>query len=286
MRYRLSPSPQPRRARSAFTLLELLMVVSIIAILVSLLIPAVTSVMKKGKIAQVKAEITALDNACADFNNSHQHYPPSYIILYEQASAPWDADSRSKIKSIWPEFDFSVGHDFNGDGTIGGTHTLEGDECLVFFLGGIPNLSGGKFSLTGFSANKANPIAPGGKSRKTFFKDWDVGRLTDRDSDGFPEYTDVMNAGKSTATIRYLSTNNPSAAYRISDINFSGNTMTSVYMQGNAPWNPGGFQIISPGADGQFGTGGNYIKDDAASMSGRPLELDNITNFSSGILEN
>ena len=51
-------------------------------------------------------------------------------------------------------------YDFNGDGNIStASYTMEGPECLVFFLGGIPrNLGNGSFAVTGFSTNPRNPM--------------------------------------------------------------------------------------------------------------------------------
>lgn len=52
-------------------------------------------------------------------------------------------------------------HDFNGNGTLDTLPIyLEGHECLVFFLGGIPNNAGGGTisGMVGFGRNTANPF--------------------------------------------------------------------------------------------------------------------------------
>ena len=61
---------------------------------------------------------------------------------------------------------------------------LEGDQCLVFFLGGIPGPGG---SVSGFSKNQSNPALPDGERFK--FYDFQVSRLkTLRSGNPFPSY--------------------------------------------------------------------------------------------------
>jgi hypothetical protein len=61
-----------------------------------------------------------------------------------------------------------------------------------------------------------------------------------------------------------------------------------VYLQaGTAAWNPQSFQIISPGSDNEYGTGGVFNADTASNDlvgAARETERDNITNFHSGRL--
>jgi prepilin-type N-terminal cleavage/methylation domain-containing protein len=66
-----------KRKKSAFTLVELLAVLGIIAIVVALLIPAVTTVRKMAKETQQKAQITTIDLGLTAFKNDYGDYPPS-----------------------------------------------------------------------------------------------------------------------------------------------------------------------------------------------------------------
>jgi prepilin-type N-terminal cleavage/methylation domain-containing protein len=62
---------------TGFTLVELLAVLGIIAILVSLLIPALTMVRKMAKETQQKAQITTIELAIVAFKNDYGDYPRS-----------------------------------------------------------------------------------------------------------------------------------------------------------------------------------------------------------------
>lgn len=213
--------------RNAFTMIELLVVISFIGILMAFLLPAISGVRKNARIAQVRAEISALESGIVSFKQKYGVDPPSRLRLYE-AAAGWtgDADSRGKIRQIWPQFDFTMARDFDLDGTTGeaGVYaTLSQGECLVFFLGGIlirPEdanangiLDGGedldgdsklgaivssggtirKPSCTGFSKNPINPFALGG-ARDTAVYEFDVSRLVDSGTtpNGFPEFVDPL----------------------------------------------------------------------------------------------
>jgi type II secretory pathway pseudopilin PulG len=63
--------------KSAFTLVELLAFLAIIAILVALLIPALTMVRKMAKETQQKAQITTIELAIVAFKNDYGDYPRS-----------------------------------------------------------------------------------------------------------------------------------------------------------------------------------------------------------------
>jgi prepilin-type N-terminal cleavage/methylation domain-containing protein len=64
-----------RRRRSAFTLVELLTVIAVIAILTTISIGAVRGAKERAAIAQAKAELAALANALEDFKRLYGDYP-------------------------------------------------------------------------------------------------------------------------------------------------------------------------------------------------------------------
>lgn len=66
----------------AFTLVEMLIVIGIIAILIALLLPALTTVKKMAKEAQQKAQFTTIELALTAFKNDYGDYPPSHGYTY------------------------------------------------------------------------------------------------------------------------------------------------------------------------------------------------------------
>ena len=298
--------------RSGFTLIEILVVITIIGILLALLLPAINGVRVRARVAQVRTEIAALESAVATFKTQYGTEPPSSITIWETPTAAngWASaspsaaavDSRAKIRQLWPQFDFTTPQDFNGDLDKLDVITLTQGECLVFFLGGMPTKTvvSGKtiFSVTGFSKNPFNPFVLGG-NRETAIYEFNTSRFVDIDSDGFPELIDPLPS-QSSPYLYFSSYGGAGYRYNSASPLFEFATAaqaaalpyppTQPYLQGSGagaqPWKAKSFQIISPGYDRQYGTFGSYSTDTAASdLSGaREKESDNITNFSNGTL--
>jgi hypothetical protein len=235
--------------------------------------------------------------------------PPSFIKLYEAGGASWDPRSKGLIRQLWPQYDFSLPCDINGDGDTTDTIVLNAGECLVFFLGGVyEKTSDGQFRVYGFSKNPARPFlnpghdasdpgySPGdglsapNTGRQGPFFEFDLSRFVDTDAgtapgEFAPEYLDSFPSQQ--VPYVYLSSYG-GRGYRSDDL---GSIMGDIYRQGDPgsatlgpPYKPKSFQIISPGADYQLGTGGNYTS--GKNLPGnRSVEADNITNFVSGSLQ-
>ncbi|MBX6316742.1 MAG: prepilin-type N-terminal cleavage/methylation domain-containing protein, partial [Isosphaeraceae bacterium] len=107
-------------------------------------------------------------------------------------------------------------YDFNGNASTNGSSGpdpgliyLQGDECLVFFLGGIPNPEGISaartgFGTSGFGKSPQFPFScPGvtttsnnrlfSSNRNNPFYEFQSSRLYDPDGDGIPGYIDTLN---------------------------------------------------------------------------------------------
>ncbi len=253
---------------------------SIIAILIALLVPVLGAARTRVLEGRVRAEFGQLEQGVTDFKATFYIDPPSHITLYEKG-ADWDTRSRAIISQLWPQYDFA-NHDFNNNGDVTETFPLNGAECLVFFLGGLPDTTlptGTTGPLRGFSKNPSNPFEAGGSRLGPFFE-FDPARLvphTPNDQAIIRRYRDTLQ--NANAPILYFSSNN-GAAYDATDNPQIGSHY--LLADGVTPWRPQSFQLISPGGDGDYGTGGVYDPDDTAALSAG--DQDNITNFQSGRL--
>jgi prepilin-type N-terminal cleavage/methylation domain-containing protein len=288
--------------RSGFTLIELLMAIAIIALLIGLLLPAINAVRNTVREGQVTTDIQALASGLADFKAEFNEFPPSRIHIYKELTG-WTGGAagaeraeanrnRAIIRRFWPQFDFSMPASSYPPGMFANPQTrpsdgeeyveLNGAECLVFFLGGVKDSYPGG-ALSGFSKNPARPFEPGGTRLGPFFEFNPSRLVAGSDMDNMDVYVDPIPS-QLEPYIYY-------SAYEGSGYD-TADTIggLSAYTQGSSAsspsWNPKSFQIISPGFDGAYGTGGEYNEKTADSLftGARSEEHDNITNFSSGPL--
>ena len=279
--------PNQNRRHSGFTLIELLVAIGIVAILAGLLLSGIGGATTTVNKAQAAQELRNLETALASFHSEFGMYPPSAITLHE-APAGWAGDPRSRnlIQKLWPSFDFTITRNIDSDNSTDVSIDLNGAECLAFFLGGIPQ-SG---TLIGFAKNPANPFSTTGNSRDGPFHEFIASRFVDKDSDDIPEYVDTF-AGQ-TSPIVYFSSYD-GRGYRSTEM--TSLMPNGIYRQGKetdptmgqaddtTPWKEKTFQLISPGQDGLYGTGGYYSPDDTSGLSQE--DADNLTNFTTGTLK-
>jgi prepilin-type N-terminal cleavage/methylation domain-containing protein len=374
--------PASSKVRAGFTMIELLMVIIIIGILIALLLPAIQSSMRTARNAAVTSEISQLATALTNFKSRYGDYPPSRVYLSESGYFPVSNNTslgtgditvgalaqRSLIalRKFFPRVVFSATavpsqitstffYDFNGNGKNDGAYILQGDQCLVLFLGGIPtyDTASETYGMSGFSKNPINPFQnlTVASSRqqplfefnpsRLFADPFDVASTTfGTVASGLPGYYDSFGnvpppgAGQTPLTLNFYAYFSAygTGIYDPNDVNFpsepDGNQVAPIALKfqygttsfSSASPNPystsltvttsgtvtfekaQSFQIISAGADGLYGVGGQYVAPganpsanvslplDAADTSTtdaqvRIREKDNLTNFATGPLQ-
>jgi len=340
-----------RPARSAFTLIELLIVIAIIALLVALSTAAVMKALEVARRSETSTEVTKLDAALkvAMQRYSNTNSLPSRLILHNDLSkysyqnpgpiSPLEKRSAEALRKMFgPRFLTTVNPNtgipltdgngkplwprntgptawtgWDGTGNMANSFTLEGQQCLVFYLGGVTTTTPARACL-GFSSDPLNPMLATGDNRIGPFFEFKQQRL-------LPGNTSNPNPNTygTNAFFVYLDAYHPASdplakpfAY------FSSTTATNTYnpyynaavpalatsdCQSLGVWpyiesagnyiNPSGFQIISAGLDGVFGVGGgppgspptfsNSVYDPATGARDAATR-DNQSNFSQSVL--
>jgi prepilin-type N-terminal cleavage/methylation domain-containing protein len=281
--------PQKSWNRSAFTLMEIMIVIAIIGILVSLLMVAVVPIMSRGPELVTWNDISQLGNALEDFRARFKNYPPSQIFLsnnYNDYPGVHDADLAwlnklfPSLSSFWPLPANQTAIDWTGGAggmPVGGV-TLQADQCLVFFLGGISTPDGQ--GVNGFSTNPTNPAQQGGDRIGPFFEFQTV-RLFKRAGSPFFSYQDGW---KKLQPYLFFSSGKKRNGYQDADATLG----VAPYYEATGPKryvNPSTYQIISAGRDSKLGAGGQWTSATADGVYpyGSP-GYDDQTNMNSGNL--
>ena len=299
-----------RSRHKAFTLVELMVVVFILAILVSLIGSVVVKGMDKMKENQTRTEISEMEVALRAFMSDYglTEPPPSYLILNELTPLNTTAQGSGGPSNKYDNgqsgaflermFGKNLGKgqlfvDWNGNGQPDGPWQLFGNECLVFYLGGIPNktaVTGGAAPAPqGFAANNINPALPSSKRKGPYFN-FASTRLyyptqqTFPPWDGFFTYLDpwMTKSGSLYLTMggspyAFLSSVGINNQYAQKDFG------AQPYMTGGGQYmNPNSWQIISAGKDGQFGSAVNNVWNPSSGATG--YGTDDQANFSSALL--
>jgi prepilin-type N-terminal cleavage/methylation domain-containing protein len=261
--------------RSAFTLIELLVVMAIIAILVSLTTAAVMRAMWKIPEVETSTEIAemsvALQAFMSDFNLDVP--PPSTLTLRTTVTNyPAGDPSLAFLKKMFGKNLYAQGN-INWGGT-GGT-TLNGAQCLVFYLGGIGN--------QGFSYNGMNPVPVAGQRTHGPYYTFQTSRLV-AGTGNFPMYLDAWKVKTGPKPYAYFSSQGINNKYSVTDCTAIGAapyfTPAGTVTAASQFSNPNTYQIISAGADGAFGITG-WSPTGGATGAG----ADDQTNFSSAVLK-
>jgi prepilin-type N-terminal cleavage/methylation domain-containing protein len=146
----LQPSPVAPKTRSAFTLVEILVVIAIIGILTAVLIPAVTNAVKTARVTSLRLEITALEQAVEQYQQKYGDYPPDF--------SSWAVVERHYRKAF-PRMstdDYQLLYNMLHSGGVYQAANIGRDEVLPWVLGGYSDDTqrpftgpGGPLSWTG-----------------------------------------------------------------------------------------------------------------------------------------
>jgi prepilin-type N-terminal cleavage/methylation domain-containing protein len=305
-----------KRDRRGFTLVELLVVIAIIGVLVSLLLAAVMKAVAKAEEVQTRSDISQLAEGISAWGVKFEVQGPfpSRLLLCEDFSdyakdgTQLATDSAAFLQRVWPRIVASgstawAAGKIDWSGSKNPTNKkfiLQGQECLVFFLGGIPTGQGTNVpGCTGFSTSPTNPAAhvtPGGGSIIPPFFSFDSSRLRPgqaRTLGLFYHYLDPYGK-KPFAYFSSYKTQNGYNHYGSTDCpNIAAGTASDP-----VPWpyaeaggnpgrymNPNTFQIISAGRLGAFGSGTTNLATGPFFVKGTPMYAfgqpgyDNMSNF-------
>ena len=316
----MRPAPTRLVARPAFTLVELLAVIAIIAVLIGLTTAAIQKVRIRTLEVRTRHDISQIALALDAAKVKYQvDYIPSRLVFREDGRygdyntgsnaqkfriRQIELDTERFLKKVWPRLVTApptggaspnsrialsnvagAWTDWNGDGTYtqgdAGAFILEGDQVLVFLLGGMQ--SGG--ACQGFSVNKSNPTIAIG-NREPILYDFPTSRLQVVAPGAFRsnQFLSFIDPYGNQPFVYFSS--NSGVGYNLYNNTGPSNNMIALsdctglvpYFEPNGKYhNKDGFQIISAGYDKTFGLGGVFDASVGAGLTGPAV--DDLTNF-------
>ena len=303
--------------RAAFTLVEILVVITVIGILIGLLAAGVVPALRRTNEFTIQSEILQMERAIEQFHTKYGFYPPSFVRV--------------------------LNNDFDGDGNVNEPY----EDQLAFLLQYVNRISPNHvesisdpatqmwwdnigsnldfaegedltFWLAGLSKNKQFPLSDTAAEREVFYE-FKTSQTLDTDGDGILSYIQPKGA-----EVPYLYIDNESSGSGPSIPDITGATDPVYFDAYSTPLTAGGmnnggrfdsgtfipgtyenpntFQIVSFGLDGDPGapfvnaTEDTYSSNWNDHLAGRDIDTqalvgtgsaanDNITNFANGRLE-
>jgi len=273
------------RSRRGYTLIELLVVISIIGVLMGLLLSGVMAVLqakdRMGNRWDVEKLDSSMKTAMGEYlgkpqtlpgklvlcnNTTHYDTPPAGIGANTDPSLTDLARSKEALRKMFGNKLFGNGLTvyWNGDYTNNNTNNnainvLQGQQCLVFYLGGISLSANGVVKMNGFSRNPTNPSDFSTREKFGPYYEFEPNRLVGGfgAGSGFYSYLDRYGTpfvyfggtGASSSYVSYC----PAMGQFCPNNAITGPT---AYQEVSGKFtNASTFQIISAGKDKRFGMG-------------------------------
>lgn len=281
---------QPKSAR-AFTLVEMLVVLGIIAVLVALLMPAVMSAVNSARRAKIATELSQLSGAVEAYKNDKGDYPPNFrdctvFLRHVRRCYPKidPAHLNQFIQVVWDDTSYNATTNIPPNTVV---PIVDEGESLVFWLRNVEGDVRYPFKL-----------ATGGSSTspKRYYQ-FDEKRLIDLsaedgDDDGFPSYRAAYSkqscyiyCDSRTYAWHLDFDGTPSNTFATAEEGNCGNVRPYFQDAGTVYMNPTTFQILCAGQDGEFGSSSvasDYPRRFPSGLNYSEDEMDNMTNFSDG----
>ena len=261
-----STSSRPPRG---FTLVEILVVVSIIVILMAILIPVAMRAISKARDAAIGVELSQLKAALEEYKREHGDYPPSMGQNYNVPSgACYSTICERHLLRCYPKTDPS--HKTFFYNAI--APRIGNDEALVFWLALIANDprypfknfaidNNGNFGFAPLPGTTVLTQYPGPYTRFVHY-DFDQRRVRDLDGDVMPSYAalyarDTPYVYFDSRTYRlhmHPTTAGAGACQPYMDYLKVQATIVNTNLPADGAFvNPNTFQIHCAGQDGNFG---------------------------------